>query len=472
MELPIFDNSAQQDRIATAGAASRSRPDSNRDWSFAELFAKRQPESDINLSQIDQPDKRRLEQPLPTTNSDDATSTPDRRVEESTVEAERPVEDSEPNAQEEDEAPVTQAAQPPAQRTEEENAVTSAFETEGPATVTITDSESGQPHASRDLTTAGQPNPEDGKWLVSAAETSDASDGEDDISEHLKAESVSAALPSNAAASTDDAVSTAPHETKRAIQATDVEESNEDVGRQSSREADQASRKALAVEDGRSAQKATDMMPQLGGDWTALVQRQQARQDNTQETSATSQNVNATETLQTTFNTLQRELSGTPTPVKAEPGDAQSLKQIDQIRVVQRVARAIGAAQQQGGPIRLRLRPPELGSLQLEVTMEQGSLRAKLEADTQMARSVLLDNLPQLRDRLTEQGIRIEQFDIDVAQHDSDSPNQSWEQNLQDHPQSPTSETEVTRDRVATAEGTDPDQPMNIMNRRNLNVLI
>ena len=36
--------------------------------------------------------------------------------------------------------------------------------------------------------------------------------------------------------------------------------------------------------------------------------------------------------------------------------------------------------------------------------MENGSLTARLETETQMARNVLMDNLPQLRDRLEEQG--------------------------------------------------------------------
>ena len=35
-----------------------------------------------------------------------------------------------------------------------------------------------------------------------------------------------------------------------------------------------------------------------------------------------------------------------------------------------------------------------------------------------MARSVLLDNLPHLRDRLEEQGMRVLKFTVDVGQQD------------------------------------------------------
>ncbi len=92
---------------------------------------------------------------------------------------------------------------------------------------------------------------------------------------------------------------------------------------------------------------------------------------------------------------------------------------VDQTRLIQRVARAIEAAPQHGGTIRLRLSPPELGSLQVEVTVRKGALSARLEAETQAARAVLLDNLPQLRDRLAEQGLRIDQFEVNVSQRDA-----------------------------------------------------
>lgn len=99
--------------------------------------------------------------------------------------------------------------------------------------------------------------------------------------------------------------------------------------------------------------------------------------------------------------------------------DSETVSQADQMRLVQRVARAIRVAPQQGGTLRLRLRPPELGALHLEVTIDKGHLSAHLQTENATARHVLLESLPQLRDRLAELGVQIEQFQIDVGQQDS-----------------------------------------------------
>ena len=90
---------------------------------------------------------------------------------------------------------------------------------------------------------------------------------------------------------------------------------------------------------------------------------------------------------------------------------------VDPARFVSRVARAFEAAERRGGgPIELRLSPPELGSMQLKLEVREGVLTASIETETQAARNALLDNLPALRERLAEQEIRVEKFDVDVRQ--------------------------------------------------------
>ncbi len=93
-----------------------------------------------------------------------------------------------------------------------------------------------------------------------------------------------------------------------------------------------------------------------------------------------------------------------------EPGEA-----VDRVRLVQRVARAFQAMGDRDGTVRLRLSPPELGAIRLEVTVRNGVMNARLEAETQAARQVLLENLPMLRERLDEQGIKVEQFQVDLS---------------------------------------------------------
>ena len=88
--------------------------------------------------------------------------------------------------------------------------------------------------------------------------------------------------------------------------------------------------------------------------------------------------------------------------------------QIDRPRFVQRVEGAIRAAQQRDGRVQVRLSPPELGNLRIELAVQNGVLTAKLEAETPAARNTLLDNLPALRDRLAQQEIRVEKFEVDI----------------------------------------------------------
>lgn len=96
-------------------------------------------------------------------------------------------------------------------------------------------------------------------------------------------------------------------------------------------------------------------------------------------------------------------------------GEGPQLSSTDHARFVNRVARAFHSLGEGGGELRLRLSPPHLGSLRLEVKVHNGALSAHIEAETPAARTVLLDNLHVLRERLAEQNIRVEHFDVDLA---------------------------------------------------------
>ncbi len=92
---------------------------------------------------------------------------------------------------------------------------------------------------------------------------------------------------------------------------------------------------------------------------------------------------------------------------------------VDTSRFINRVARAFDTADQRGGIVHLRLSPPELGAMKIELNVQQGGLTATLETETVAAKNVLLDNLPALRERLAAQDIRVDKFEVDVRQHDS-----------------------------------------------------
>jgi flagellar hook-length control protein FliK len=97
-----------------------------------------------------------------------------------------------------------------------------------------------------------------------------------------------------------------------------------------------------------------------------------------------------------------------------QAGDDTDMPSIDPARFISRVAKAIETAQERGGPLNLRLSPPELGSMRIQLDVKQGVLTAKVETDTAAARQALLDNLPTLRARLAEHNVRIDRFDVDV----------------------------------------------------------
>jgi flagellar hook-length control protein FliK len=95
-------------------------------------------------------------------------------------------------------------------------------------------------------------------------------------------------------------------------------------------------------------------------------------------------------------------------------GANTNLNEVDRVRFVQRVARAVMSAAERGGDIRLRLSPPELGAIKLDVVIRDGVMNARLETQTEAAKTILLDNLQSLRDRLAQQDIQIDQFEVDV----------------------------------------------------------
>lgn len=153
---------------------------------------------------------------------------------------------------------------------------------------------------------------------------------------------------------------------------------------------------------------------------------------------------------------------------EAEPVDASAM--VDRPRFLQRVSGAIEAAERRGGPIQVRLSPPELGSLRIELVMKHGSLAATLETETASARQVLLDNLPALRMRLAEQDIRVDQFDVDVRRDGRESPDHGPSDrppNEQPSPRRPArgmsaSASQETDSQVRSDVNVDPDHAENL----------
>lgn len=120
-----------------------------------------------------------------------------------------------------------------------------------------------------------------------------------------------------------------------------------------------------------------------------------------------------------------RRIDSAPAWRGAAENPASAMHAADRARFVQRVSKAMHAAVERGGPIRLRLSPAELGALQLEIRVQDGSMSARLTAESAAAKSLLLESLPDLRERLAQQDIRLERFEVDVRDEGQGRP---WNQ--------------------------------------------
>lgn len=158
------------------------------------------------------------------------------------------------------------------------------------------------------------------------------------------------------------------------------------------------------------------------------------------------------------------------TTQSSERSGGLQISDADHRRFVDRVARALPTAEGRGGTLRVRLSPPELGALRLEVKVLNGTLTAKVEAETPLARSLLLDSLPVLRERLEGQGVRVDQFDVDLLDRQTPETPNGLEQQRDQQDDSPadreaTAKQEETTDETPGLIATTPsgDEQLNVI---------
>ena len=94
-------------------------------------------------------------------------------------------------------------------------------------------------------------------------------------------------------------------------------------------------------------------------------------------------------------------------------------------KLVQRVLRGMEQLGNGGGQVRIRLHPPELGTLQMTLKFEATQVTAQFEVENRVARDALLGNSQILKDRLKEQGLEVQKFEVEVRSDVNDSLNSS-----------------------------------------------
>jgi flagellar hook-length control protein FliK len=68
----------------------------------------------------------------------------------------------------------------------------------------------------------------------------------------------------------------------------------------------------------------------------------------------------------------------------------------------------------------LQLKPEHLGKLDLELTTKDGTVTARISAESSLVREKLEQLLPQIKEHLAQQGVNLGQITVDVSSHQPD----------------------------------------------------
>lgn len=116
----------------------------------------------------------------------------------------------------------------------------------------------------------------------------------------------------------------------------------------------------------------------------------------------------------------------------ASASAADSMEDSIEQAALNRVTRGLhNAVRQNGGTTTIRLNPPELGMVRIEMAIQNGAVSATLQSETPSVRILLSQQLAQLRSGLESQGLSVDRLNVQaLAQPSSGSfnANQSQQQ--------------------------------------------
>ncbi len=93
-----------------------------------------------------------------------------------------------------------------------------------------------------------------------------------------------------------------------------------------------------------------------------------------------------------------------------------------QVEAVEKIVRMVQMSEGNGGQrLRVRLQPPLLGSLQMDLNVRDGVLTGRFQVETPAARAAVMGQVEQLKAALAEQGIDIGSFQVSVEGQDRGS---------------------------------------------------
>ncbi len=94
--------------------------------------------------------------------------------------------------------------------------------------------------------------------------------------------------------------------------------------------------------------------------------------------------------------------------------DSSKADMLSRIKLIQRVSKAFQHLGADGGVVRLRLAPAELGTVRIEMRISQKKVEARVVADTEAASAALREHLPELRARLESFGMNVERIEVET----------------------------------------------------------
>ncbi len=112
------------------------------------------------------------------------------------------------------------------------------------------------------------------------------------------------------------------------------------------------------------------------------------------------------------------------------PGTQPGSQSIESDANVARVIRGMhGVVNQQGGAVTLRLSPPDMGIVRIEMQLNAGTVTAQFHTEHESARSLLTQQLGQLRQALEAQGLTVDKLHVQTMSGDSATNNNTSRDN-------------------------------------------
>jgi len=150
-----------------------------------------------------------------------------------------------------------------------------------------------------------------------------------------------------------------------------------------------------------------------------------------------------------------------PAQMRLSPAASPVVSTQDRQRFIEHLTDVLTRSHDTGQQLTLRLSPPELGPLRVDVSLQQGVLTARLETYTEAARQVLLEHLPQLHEALSQRGASLDRIDV-IRVKEGDSAggafsNPQWAAaEQQQHSEGRTTPRRRAADRLAARTETEP----------------